>query len=571
MPCGDFVRYHAVVLPILPFARQMLGLGIIMYAAGAAYAAQASGSSAPQSFYTVTAEIALARREPRLAAQQYAAGAQRDASLLPRAVQVAALTLQPTIGLALAERWLRVEPHSAEARLAAAAAALSLHRIDQAAAQYRALVASAPEGVEAEFAVVEKELLDNRNIYGARQVADRLAAGFSASGAALRLQALAALRADDPAAAVRAMHAALAAGAHDDEGRTLLQALRRARILSGDADAPLDEARGELDRDNSPERRIDYALLLLAAKHDAAAKEQLAPLLDHPETAPEALRLIGLIEFQDGDDTAAGQHFVQMISSGHFQDDGYYYQGLIAERHADLDRALTNYARVQGGTNGLAAMLRAAAILRTHGEAVESNDLLDQLLGDDPHSAPDILAEHADLDNQSGDAAAAARRLAAAIAEYPDSAELRYARATFLDERGQVDAALRELSSVLKSRPDDPAAQNALGYTLADHARELSRARKLIDRAYAVAPKSAAIRDSLGWVIYRQGHPADALPILMAAFSDEPGGDIGAHLGEVLWQLGQQAEAEKIWSQAGAIDLDNRMLKATRQRLRAQR
>jgi uncharacterized protein YqgC (DUF456 family) len=83
MPCGDFVRYHAVVLPILPSARLILWLGIIVYAAEAAHAAQAAGANAPQSFYTVTAEMALARHEPRLAAQQYAAGAQRDASLLP--------------------------------------------------------------------------------------------------------------------------------------------------------------------------------------------------------------------------------------------------------------------------------------------------------------------------------------------------------------------------------------------------------------------------------------------------------------------------------------------------------
>jgi tetratricopeptide (TPR) repeat protein len=283
------------------------------------------------------------------------------------------------------------------------------------------------------------------------------------------------------------------------------------------------------------------------------------------------LRLLGLIEFQDGDDAAAGQHFFQMITSGHFLDDGFYYQGLIAERHADLDRALTSYARVQGGANGLAAMLRAATILRTHGEAAESDDLLDQLLTEEPLSAPDILAARADLDNQAGDGAGAARQFAAAIAEFPDSPELHYARASFLDERGEVDAALRELGSVLKGRPDDPAAQNALGYTLADHARDLSRARKLIDRAYALAPKSAAIRDSLGWVLYRQGHAADALPLLKDAFSDEPGGDIGAHLGEVLWKLGQRPEAEKIWSQAGALDLDNRLLKATRQRLRAQR
>jgi Flp pilus assembly protein TadD len=571
MPCGDFVRYHAVVLPILPSARLILGLGIIMNAAGAAHAAQAAGANAPQSFYTVTAEMALARHEPRLAAQQYAAGAQRDASLLPRAVQVAAETLQPSIGLPLAERWLSVDPHSAAAHLAAAAAALSLPRIDPATGQSRALLASAAEGAEAEFPAVEKELLASSNNYGARQVADHLAANYPASPAAQRLLGFAALRADDPLAAMRALQAAIAAGAADDEARTLLQALRRARVLTGDVDAPLTEARAELDQSDTADRRIDYALLLLAAKREAQAREQLMPLLERPETAPEALRLLGLIEFQDGDDAAAGQHFFQMITSGHFMDDGFYYQGLIAERHADLDRALTSYARVQGGANVLAAMLRAATILRTHGEAAESDDLLDQLLTDEPLSAPDILAARADLDDQAGDGAGAARQFAAAIAEFPDSPELHYARASFLDERGEVDAALRELASVLKGRPDDPAAQNALGYTLADHARDLSRARKLIDRAYAVAPKSAAIRDSLGWVLYRQGHAADALPLLKDAFSDEPGGDIGAHLGEVLWKLGQRPEAEKIWSQAGALDLDNRLLKATRQRLRAQR
>ncbi len=542
-----------------------------MYAAEAAHAAQAAGANAPQSFYTVTAEMALARHEPRLAAQQYAAGAQRDASLLPRAVQVTAETLQPSIGLPLAERWLTVDPHSAVAHLAAAAAALSLHRIDQATGQYRALLASAAEGTEAEFAAVEKELLASSNNYGARQVADHLAANYPASPAAQRLLGFAALRADDPMAAMRALQAAIAAGVADDEARTLLQALRRARVLTGDVDAPLTEARAELDQSDTADRRIDYALLLLAAKREAQSREQLAPLLERPETAPEALRLLGLIEFQEGDDAAAGQHFFQMITSGHFLDDGFYYQGLIAERHADLDRALTSYARVQGGANGLAAMLRAATILRMHGEAGESDDLLDQLLTDEPLSAPSILAARADLDNQAGDATGAARRFAAAIAEFPDSPELHYARASFLDERGEVDAALRELTTVLKGRPDDPAAQNALGYTLADHSRDLSRARKLIDRAYAVAPKSAAIRDSLGWVLYRQGHAADALPLLKDAFSDEPGGDIGAHLGEVLWKLGQRPEAEKIWSQAGALDLDNRLLKATRQRLRAQR
>ena len=83
----------------------------------------------------------------------------------------------------------------------------------------------------------------------------------------------------------------------------------------------------------------------------------------------------------------------------------------------------------------------------------------------------------------------------------------------------------------MKARPNDPAALNALGFTLADHTKNLSRARKLIERAHAAAPKNPAILDSLGWVYFRQGRSADALPYLKAAYADDHGGDIAAHLG----------------------------------------
>jgi Tfp pilus assembly protein PilF len=144
---------------------------------------------------------------------------------------------------------------------------------------------------------------------------------------------------------------------------------------------------------------------------------------------------------------------------------------------------------------------------------------------------------------------------------------LRYAVASLYEEQGQVGQALRELARVLKLRPNDPAALNALGFTLADHDQELSRARKLIQRAYAAAPRNAAILDSLGWVMFRQGRAAEALPYLTAAYADDRSGDVAAHLGEVLWQLGQQDKAESIWSQASLIDADNQLLKSTRQRL----
>ena len=558
------------------FARASLGLGAIACAACAGSAPKPDVAPAPQVFYTVTGEIALARHEPRVAALQYtaAAAADSDPSLLRHAAEVTAESLQPSLTDVVAARWMRLDPSSLEAHRAAAKAALTLDKIAQSADQYRIVLATSPRGADAEFADLETELGLADNVFGARQLADRLAASYPTSPAALRLRGFAAMRADDPAAAVQSFTAALAlagsgASADSDARRELTQGLRRARILAGDPEEPLAQSRALVETDATPANRLDYALLLLAAQRDAAAITQLEALAQQPESAPVALRLVGMVEFQDGKLDAAARRFTELLTTGKFIDDSFYYLGLIAERHGDLERALRLYAQVQSGENAVAALLRACSILQAHGAAPAAQQLLDHLIEDEPQRAPEILAARARLYADSGDSEQAMEVLDRGILEYPDSVDIRYAIASTYEEQGHVAAALRELKEVLKSRPDDPAALNAYGYTLADHKRELARARTLIERAYATAPKNAAILDSLGWVLFRQGHTEQALPYLSAAYADDRGGDIAAHLGEVLWQLGRREDAERIWSEAKQVDSDNRLLNATRQRLHA--
>ena len=168
--------------------------------------------AAPGVFYTVTGEIAANRKEPRIAALQYAAAAARtsDVSLLERASQVTQASLQPSLTEAVAARWIEVAPESVEAHRAAAGAALALDSVAQAAEQYRVVVETSPRGADAELADLEVEFGRTDNIFGARQTADRLAAAFPKSQAALRLQGFAAMRADDPKAAVSSFEAALA-------------------------------------------------------------------------------------------------------------------------------------------------------------------------------------------------------------------------------------------------------------------------------------------------------------------------------------------------------------------------
>jgi tetratricopeptide (TPR) repeat protein len=530
---------------------------------------------APQSFYTVTGEIALARQEPRVAALQYASAAahETDPAILQRATEVTAETLQPSLMAGVAARWLYLNPRSLDAQRAAARAALALYKVDEAAAHYRIVLLNSPVGMDAEFADLETDLESDENVFGAHQLADRLASYFPASPSALRVQGLAALRADDPAAAVHSLTSAMAIDAKNAEAQSarkeLAQTLLRARILAGDVEEPLSAALTQLKADDSALNRFNYVALLMTAQRLPEATEQLEILARNPDSMAVALRLLGLLEFQQGHFDASSAKFRQLLKTGKFGDDAFYYLALIADRNGDAERALRFYSQVQKGENVLPALLRAANLLHTHGAAGAADELLDRLIEDEPQRAPEILTTRARMYAQSSELPKAFAVLEKGALEYPDSVELHYATASVYEEQGRVSAALRELSLVLKARPNDPAALNALGFTLADHAKDLSRARKLIERAHAAAPKNAAILDSLGWVLFRQGRATEALPYLSSAYSNDHDGDIAAHFGEVLWQMGRQDEAQRIWAEASALDADNHLLKSTRHRLTA--
>jgi tetratricopeptide (TPR) repeat protein len=576
--------------PMDPFprtlsARACLALGLLACSACVGPPVAPAPVQKSAVYYSLTGELARVRGEPRTAALQYASAAQNasDLTLIAHASEVTSECLQPSLTAAIATRWLGLDPQSIDAHRAAARAALALARIEESARQYRIVLSSSPRGTDAELKDLEGELETSDEVFAARRLFDRLAADFPTSAAAQRLAGLAALRADDPAAAAEDFSRALAltpvqasdepardAAADAGEARReLQQGLWRARILSGDAEAPLAESRALAQLDPTPANVLNYALLLLAASQDQAAIAQLEALARDAESQAVALRLLGLVEFQNGDLDAAGRRFTELLTTGKFVDDSFYYLGLIAERRADLEKALRLYAQVQGGDNAAAALVRASTILQTHGAAAAAQEILDHLIEDEPARAPEMVAARARIYSDAGDARQALDVLGRGREQYPDSVDLRYAVATTDEEAGHIGAALQELKEVLKLRPDDPAALNAYGYTLADHKLKLARARALIERAYAAAPRNAAILDSLGWVLYRQGHDEQALPYLALAHADDRSADIGAHYGEVLWHAGRHAEADQVWDAAARTDSDTRLLNATRRRLHA--
>jgi Tfp pilus assembly protein PilF len=118
------------------------------------------------------------------------------------------------------------------------------------------------------------------------------------------------------------------------------------------------------------------------------------------------------------------------------------------------------------------------------------------------------------------------------------------------ERRGDADAATRDLRQLLRERPGDATVQNALGYTLADHERNLDEAHALIAAALAQTPDNAAVLDSMGWVLFRQGRLAEALEYLQRADALGDDAEIDLHLGEVQWALGDRDAARATWQRA---------------------
>jgi tetratricopeptide (TPR) repeat protein len=147
-----------------------------------------------------------------------------------------------------------------------------------------------------------------------------------------------------------------------------------------------------------------------------------------------------------------------------------------------------------------------------------------------------------------------------------DVRDIRYQLSGVYTAAHQPDRAEEQLRLILQADPNDDAANNDLGYIMADRGKNLEEAEQLIRRAIQlereqrktrkVGPDDdkdhAAYIDSLGWVLFRRGHPEEACQELLRATQLPDGDDpvIWDHLGDVYLRLGQPQQAAGAWHKA---------------------
>ncbi|MCZ8131853.1 MAG: tetratricopeptide repeat protein [Steroidobacteraceae bacterium] len=507
----------------------------------------------------LVAEAAIDRGQYPLAVEEYrlAAAATGDARLAERAARVAFDHGQDAALARVAREWLAREPDSEVARRFLAVASLHLDRVDDAEREYAKLMDTAYPTPAEGFNALLQSLADLRSETAAARVMARLAARHPDVPEAHYAAASLALQAGDSPSALA--HVARAQQLRP-KWREAIWLEVRARIAGRDCERGLAQSRG-LAAEAADADRLVHAWLLTACERGAEARPLFEDLARGRVARAEALEGLAALEAEASRYEEAANRYTDLLATGRGTDRAFFGLGLVADRRGDAAQAVRLYSRVTSGSRAIGAQLRAYRLLLERGEADLAAAQFDEFVAQAPEYRIVATAGRAQVLAEEGRSADALALLDRALAAYPGQDELRYARAFVLEREGRVDAAIRELREVLKQRPEDPSAQNALGFTLADHGRSLPEAERLIRAALAGRPDSAAIQDSLGWVLHRRGRSAEALEWLARAFANEPDPEIAAHLGEVQWTLGQRDVAERTWRTALERTPDHRKLK----------
>ncbi len=548
----------------MPSMQRNTSLRVLSLAFGALLPSLASALSTTNSDSAdlVLADMALSRGDCRGGSDRYLKAAQSsdDAKVSERANKVAADCQQIASAAKAARRWQKLDPESAGAAAAVALAAVQLYQPAEASAAIlrtqalggdEALIKLMGELSDAGGTAITLDTL--RPTLESPQVSGRLLA----AGVDLALEGF------DFGTARK-----LADKMLSNEPASGVARAQLARVLTAEGDAVAAIAISQEAAALEPEtERFAYADTLLRLDRLDEARQELENLRNDQSVKDEADLRLGKLAYQTGDLDEATRRFGSLLESPAVAPEAFFYLSSIAEREGRKDFALEAYQRLVSAGAGLIARGRAARLLLEKDDREGAFRILDEHAAKERSEALDVEFAKAALLDDVGKPKEAIALLQLALERYPDHPGVRYQIALIQEKAGLTAESVRTFEKLLKDRPQDASLLNALGYSLADRNQKLPRAEQLIRKALQASPDNPAFLDSLGWVLFRRGNYAEALPYLERAYRIFPDAEIASHWGELLWVTGKQAEARALWARSLARAPDSKPLRATIERL----
>jgi len=511
-------------------------------------------------------EIAAQRGSPAAAAQTYLdlARKTRDPRIARRAVELATFARTPELALDAARLWHESDPESPQGLRTVTVLLVNAKRVDD-AAPYIAKLLEGKDQAAGGFLQLGQLLGQNADKSANLRVVRKLAEPYPQVAEAHFAVAQAALAANDESLALLELTRAASIRPGWD-----LTAIFEAQILRRRSPGEAIERLGAyLDKyPTARDVRMNYARLLVGEKRYPEARTQFEKLLSLHKDDGEAIYGVGLLALQAKDYATAESNLTRLLEIGFRDPNGLRFTlAQVAEEQKDWPRAIGWYDSIKRGEHAMPARMRTANALAKQGKLEEARRYLQAVNAGDGERVQLQIAE-AQLLREAQRHKDAFDLLGKALAANPKQTDLMYDYALTAEKLNRLDLLESNLRELIELKPDHAHAYNALGYSLADRNERLPEARKLIEKALELSPEDYYIMDSMGWVLYRMGDLKGAAQQLRRAWKGRPDGEIGAHLGEVLWALGERAEAEAVWREALQASPDSDTLQKTIERLR---
>lgn len=498
----------------------------------------------------------------------------RDPRLARRAAEMAVTARQADDTLAAVRLWRELDPQSDEATQYFVGMVVTSDNIADVEPIFVERLKEAPADKRGVLLFQIQQLLGRaKDKDAANAMLERVIAPYNDTFEAHIVRAQAALARGDREAAQRAAQAALAVKPDSE-----IAVLMMAQVIGDDARiAPMLEAFLKTHPD-AREVRAAHARVLVNQKQYPQARAQFETLLKGRPDDAGNLYALGVLATQMNDAKAAEGYFTRFVEVlGRNPDDerdptrALLILAQIADERGDVPGALAWLDKVPAGTDPellLSAQLRRAQLMAKGGDLAGGRKLLAGLKPIEPAQQAQVAVAEVQLLRDAGRLLEAYTLMEAAAKRFPKNSDLLYDFALLAEKVGRVEVMEKLLREVMALAPDNHHAYNALGYSLAERNVRLQEAYTLIAKALEMAPGDPFIMDSMGWVQYRLGKLDEAEKYLRNAYALRRDPEIAVHLGEVLFQKGQQAAAQELWREARAKDPQNDTLRSTLARLR---
>ena len=312
--------------------------------------------------------------------------------------------------------------------------------------------------------------------------------------------------------------------------------------------------------------RINYAAELARdKKYEEAFTLMQKVLMDDPENV-SALNYIAALAQQLEQPKLAKEYYQQALKLDPSNDEVRWALARFAVQDEKYLRAERYYEQIKGEKNYFHAQLQVANMryfTRGLDGAITTLRTLEPKT-EEEYVARATTRHYLLLQDYHYEEAFSA--INETLAFLPKNIELVYARALVAAELNELQTAEDDLRFIIDQDPNHANALNALGYTLADQTDRYQEAKKLVLQALELRPNQAHILDSMGWVFYRLDEFEQAIDFLQRAYNKASEVEVAAHLGEVLWEKGDQDKARQIWAEAFSADDNNPLLNKTLER-----